>query len=311
MKEYYNNNDHSNNDHSNNNNEKQEEEKVTAVSSIGSVGSTRFLHRCRPFVTITYAQSIDGKIALILDNEEEKVILKSNPKTKTTSSNFAISGPESLRLTHALRSIHDAILIGGKTLVIDNPRLNNRLWLLSSSSSSSSSNTNETEDTTYGNDTNNIPLLQVQQQQQQPRPVVLDTHLTYIRQLGNSIRAKNLIVCCSEDAYNKAIREGSYKHKTTNTHTSSNSILDISDVLLRLKDEFGIQSIMVEGGGFIISEFMNEKLFDYLCVTISPKLLGYHGYGYDLTSSSSSLGRLRCITLGEDSVLFSRVEQTI
>ena len=95
--------------------------------------------------------------------------------------------------------------------------------------------------------------------------------------------------------------------RTKTTTKTKRIVLDISDVLLRLKDEFGIQSIMVEGGGFIISEFMNEQLFDYLCVTISPKLLGSHGYGYDSTLSSSSLGPLRCITLGEDSVLFSRV----
>ena len=57
-----------------------------------------------PFITLTFAQSLDGKIALYLDD------LRSQ-----TSSNFPISGSASLLLTHALRSVHDVILIGGRT----------------------------------------------------------------------------------------------------------------------------------------------------------------------------------------------------
>lgn len=63
----------------------------------------------RPFVTLSYAQSLDGSIAA--------------RRGETT----AISGPEALRLTHQLRAHHDAILVGVGTVIADDPRLNVRL----------------------------------------------------------------------------------------------------------------------------------------------------------------------------------------
>lgn len=62
-----------------------------------------------PFVTISYAQSIDGSMAA------------ANGKP------LAISGASSLALTHQLRAAHDAILVGIDTVLADNPRLTVRL----------------------------------------------------------------------------------------------------------------------------------------------------------------------------------------
>lgn len=63
----------------------------------------------RPFVTLSYAQSMDGCIA-------------SHPGQP-----LALSGHRSLMLTHKLRAAHDAILIGVNTVLADNPRLTVRL----------------------------------------------------------------------------------------------------------------------------------------------------------------------------------------
>ena len=63
----------------------------------------------RPFVTLSYAQSLDGSIAA---GKGEKT---------------QISGPESAKLTHILRANHDAILIGIGTLLVDDPQLTVRL----------------------------------------------------------------------------------------------------------------------------------------------------------------------------------------
>jgi len=63
----------------------------------------------RPFVTLTYAQSVDGCIAAQVDQP------------------LAISGPQSRGLTHELRAAHDAILVGIGTVLADDPRLTVRL----------------------------------------------------------------------------------------------------------------------------------------------------------------------------------------
>ena len=63
----------------------------------------------RPFVTLSYAQSLDGSIAA---GKGEKT---------------QISGQESAKLTHILRADHDAILIGIGTLLVDDPQLTVRL----------------------------------------------------------------------------------------------------------------------------------------------------------------------------------------
>jgi GTP cyclohydrolase II len=63
----------------------------------------------RPLVTISFAQSLDGSIAL-----HRKAPL-------------AISGPESQEMTHRLRRWHDGIMVGINTLLADNPRLTVRL----------------------------------------------------------------------------------------------------------------------------------------------------------------------------------------
>lgn len=59
----------------------------------------------RPFVTVSYAQSLDGSIAEIPDHP------------------LALSGKQSLSLTHSIRAAHNAILVGIGTVLADNPAL--------------------------------------------------------------------------------------------------------------------------------------------------------------------------------------------
>jgi 3,4-dihydroxy 2-butanone 4-phosphate synthase/GTP cyclohydrolase II len=61
-----------------------------------------------PFVTLTYAQSLDGSIAA------------------TDGRPLQLSGEEALEFTHRLRALHDGILVGIGTVLADDPRLNVR-----------------------------------------------------------------------------------------------------------------------------------------------------------------------------------------
>ena len=61
--------------------------------------------RGRPFVVLSYAQSVDGSIA--------------GPKRERVR----LSGPESMRLTYAIRALCDTILVGIGTVLADDPSL--------------------------------------------------------------------------------------------------------------------------------------------------------------------------------------------
>jgi 3,4-dihydroxy 2-butanone 4-phosphate synthase/GTP cyclohydrolase II len=62
-----------------------------------------------PFVTLSYAQSVDGSIAA------------------RPSRPLALSSDKSFEMTHLLRSRHDTLLVGINTVLADDPRLTVRL----------------------------------------------------------------------------------------------------------------------------------------------------------------------------------------
>ena len=66
-------------------------------------------HSQRPFVTVSYAQSIDGSIA----TRHRRPL--------------PLSSPDAMRMTHTLRALHDGILVGIETVLADDPQLSVRL----------------------------------------------------------------------------------------------------------------------------------------------------------------------------------------
>ena len=147
-----------------------------------------------PFVTLAYAQTLDGMIAAKAPSNDD------DEEESSSTSNMKLSSPQSLILTHHLRNVHDAILVGGSTFLLDEPRLNVRL---------------EKGSTTYCDDEIEHPI-----------PIVLDTQLINLQLLLfdkvvskalsseaakkddvilpdiaiDKIRAHNPIICCSSNA---------------------------------------------------------------------------------------------------------------
>lgn len=197
----------------------------------------------RPFVSLCFAQSLDGKLALD--------VADSTTEDARTTSNLAISSQSSLLLTHALRSAHDAILVGGRTLSTDNPRLSNRLW---------------------GKD------------QRQPRPIVLDPSLRHFKLLGKCRKAKDMIVCYSQENEQDLPEDSDHGVAFLPCRTLHNGRLDLADVLVKLRRDCNIRSLMVEGGPRLLSSFLEARFVDCLCITVAPIILG-SGIGIGLSHS--------------------------
>jgi len=87
-------------------------ERIDSIERLEScmAGAETFrIRNNRPFIIVSYAQSVDGSIA----TRNRRPI--------------GLSGPESAVLTHKIRACSDAVLIGIGTLLADNPLLTVRL----------------------------------------------------------------------------------------------------------------------------------------------------------------------------------------
>ncbi|KAL6159122.1 5-diamino-6-(ribosylamino)-4(3H)-pyrimidinone 5'-phosphate reductase [Exserohilum turcicum] len=241
----------------------------------------------KPFVTLTFATSLDSQLSIA-------------PGVQT-----ALSGPQSKSMTHFLRSKHDAILIGVGTAVADNPSLNCRIEGVGG----------------YGGE----GLAG------QPRPIVVDPQGRWqfseeskvLKLAGESKGKAPFIVTHVEPSDDRrAILEnvgGKFlvldpapKH-TTETSSLWHRILDA------LK-EHDIQSVMIEGGGFVINDLLGPgpaySLVDSVIVTIAPVWLGKGGVqvcpdGGPERLPVTRLRDVRWVPLGEDVVLCGRPNQAL
>jgi riboflavin-specific deaminase-like protein len=219
----------------------------------------------RPTVTVSYAQTLDGRLA-----------------TADGSSRW-ISSPESLRFTHALRSEHDAIMVGASTACKDDPRLTVRL--------------------VPGKD---------------PLRVVVDSTLrTPLTSavLANGAATGTVLAVTERAPAERCDKVRSLGATVLRLPADAEGRVDLNALLSELLS-LGIGSVMVEGGAALITSLLCKQLVDRLVVCIAPKILGrgieaVGDLGICELGDSLALTDTSVITYGVDVILDSRVEYPV
>jgi diaminohydroxyphosphoribosylaminopyrimidine deaminase / 5-amino-6-(5-phosphoribosylamino)uracil reductase len=182
----------------------------------------------RPFVVMKAGMSLDGKLSY-QDGQPGKM-----------------TGEKSLRRLHGLRNRLDAILVGRKTVVADNPSLTTRLV----------------------------------KQGRDPIRVILDSNL----RLSPTSKILHLDSCaptllfCSKSADPKK-RELLSKMEGVHVQTvavDDDGGLDLDAVLTSL-GQMGICSLLVEGGASVHSNFLRKGLVDRVMLFVAPLFAGSAG----------------------------------
>ena len=189
-------------------------------------GFIKFIRTGLPYVIVKVAQSQDGKIAA-----------RKGLRTQ-------ITGLESQNYVQALRQTVDAILVGRKTIVIDDPLLTVRDQTLP-----------------------------------QPARVVLDSQLRtpFQSKLFKSNGGK-VIVCTSQNVDPQKIKR--YRDKKIQVllcQTNKSGGLRWKDVFQKLANESGVLSILVEGGGEVLQSLSQTQHIDEWHLLTAPQNLGEKG----------------------------------
>jgi len=152
-----------------------------------------------------------------------------------------ISGPASLKMVHRLRSEVDAVAVGMGTVRADDPSLTVR-----------------------------------HVQGRNPYRLVVTGSARFPRgcQLLTNNSDFKTIVASGTQAIERLARSrngGNLIYWSVKSHR--NGALDIAD-LMNKAGEFGIRSILVEGGAALATSFIKARLVDKLVLVVAPKILG-------------------------------------
>ncbi len=209
-----------------------------------------------PWVSLKLGLSLDGRISA-----------RAGMRTD-------ITGPEAAEFVHRLRAGHDAIMVGGRTAVVDDPLLTVRL----------------------------APSPRLP-----PTRVVLDPELELSPdcRLAGTVDEAPVVVFCSEDA--PAARRTSLEKRGVEVVAvrGAGEGLALGAVLQEL-GERGLRSIMAEGGGRLAGSLLAAGLVRRQYLIYAPIVLGPQGVpfiGSDVDEDSFDWSVVRRGALGEDSLL--------
>jgi diaminohydroxyphosphoribosylaminopyrimidine deaminase/5-amino-6-(5-phosphoribosylamino)uracil reductase len=170
-----------------------------------------------PFVTAKAATTLDGKIA-----------------TRTGQSKW-ITGGEARRRARQLRAEHQAVLVGIRTVLADDPHLGAR-----------------------------------RRGAKEPWRVILDSRLR-IPAKAQVVKSGRCIVACGDQA--SAARVSELERRGVQVWKFKGRRVPLRPFLARLADK-GIISVLAEGGSEVLGSLFDENLVDRVCWFVSPVIVG-------------------------------------
>jgi 2,5-diamino-6-(ribosylamino)-4(3H)-pyrimidinone 5'-phosphate reductase len=174
----------------------------------------------RPFVILNAAMSLDGKIA-------------------TFTGDSRMSSPADVRRVHRLRASVDAIMVGLRTLLRDDPKLTVRFF-----------------------------------KSRTPYRIIVDSRAlsplsSYVVRTAREIPT---IIAVTSKAPQKRIE--ALKGKGVRVITCGGGPLVSLRVLLRRLRKLGIRRLLLEGGGTLNWSMLSKRLVDEISVAVTPRILG-------------------------------------
>ena len=199
---------------------------LTEEASRDHAGFLLKVTKRRPFVTLKLASSFDGRIA-----------------TGSGQSQW-ITGPDARRVVHAMRSRHDAVMVGGGTARADDPSLTVRDLGVS----------------------------------HQPARVVVSRRidLPLLGQLARSASKIPLVLCHGQDADPTLMETWTGLGATLLSCSAKGAQLDPRDVLGQLAD-LGTTRVFCEGGGGLAASLIEAQLVDRLVGFTAGMAIGAEG----------------------------------
>ncbi len=186
----------------------------------------KYITSRKPFVTLKGAISLDGKVS-----------------THRGESKW-ISSEKSRKITHKLRSINDAILVGVDTVIMDNPQLTCRL----------------------------------RKKANDPLRIILDSTLrippsSQVIQLSRKSPSPTIVVT-TERATPKKIKTIERAGVQVLVTKSTQDLRIDLDNLLTILGERNITSLLIEGGPTVNASALQAGIVDKLVLFVSPILIG-------------------------------------
>ncbi|KAJ1830214.1 2,5-diamino-6-(ribosylamino)-4(3H)-pyrimidinone 5'-phosphate reductase [Coemansia sp. RSA 2706] len=238
------------------------------VQRVPLLAASTHMTADRPAVTLTFAQSLDGKIAL-------------------PGQALRLSGAESMAMTHRLRALHDGILVGVDTVICDDPQLSVR----------------QLPELELAAVAHPQPVV-LDSHLRTP----LTARLLTGPRSNPRLKMPVIVAGLHHDPDRRAQLERLGARVVVVTTDADGSGRLCVDAVARALRQLGILRLMVEGGARVIQAFLASPIVDLLIVTIAPTLVGERGVAAVLAPAQASIVPQLYEPFGRDIVMAATIQ---